>query len=423
MTRSDAAANELAAGWPLVAASFIGIAFSVSVLGAGYSLGLFVQPLEAEFGWGRGQIQLAPLVLAGSVIPMSFVVGWIADRFGPKRLIVASQFGFGLVYVALGYLTHDLTTFYVLYFAMGILSCGTLPITFTKILTQAFVAKRGFAIGLALAGTGLCAFAVPVYGTWMIEQFGWRAGYASLGALPALIALPVAAWLLPADPPRAATGGVPSAASAAQPAAAAPQYDGMEVGAALRTWRYWAMAVAFGLASAAATGVLGNVVPILVADGYERLQAAEMAASFGIAVLAGRLAVGYLVDYFWGPLVAAVFLLPAVFGMFVLAAGDWGAAWTVAAIVSVGLATGAEFDLAAYLVSRYFGRRRFASIYAGQFVLFALGGASATALFGFAFDLLGSYDDALLACGGAFVLCVVLLLALGRYPRWNDDSH
>jgi predicted MFS family arabinose efflux permease len=148
-----------------------------------------------------------------------------------------------------------------------------------------------------------------------------------------------------------------------------------------------------------------------------------MAASFGIAVLIGRLAVGFLVDYFWGPLVAAVFLLPAVFGMFVLAAGDWGAAWTIAAIVSVGLATGAEFDLAAYLVSRYFGRRRFASIYAGQFVLFALGGASATALFGFAFDLLGSYDDALLACGAAFVLCVALLLSLGRYPRWNDDSH
>ena len=75
-----AASSEFASGWPLVAASFLGIAFSVSVLGAGYSLGLFVQPLEAEFGWGRGQIQLAPLVLAGSVIPMSFVVGWIADR-------------------------------------------------------------------------------------------------------------------------------------------------------------------------------------------------------------------------------------------------------------------------------------------------------------------------------------------------------
>mgnify|MGYP000588403418 CR=1 FL=1 len=44
----------------------------------------------------------------------------------------------------------------------------------------------------------------------------------------------------------------------------------------------------------------------------ERLRAAEMAASFGIAVLIGRLAVGFLVDYFWGPLVAAVFLLPAV---------------------------------------------------------------------------------------------------------------
>jgi len=194
--------GEFANGWPLVAASFLGIAFSVSVLGAGYSLGLFVQPLEAEFGWARGQIQLAPLVLAGSVIPMSFVVGWLADRFGPKRLIVFSQLGFGIVYVALGLLTHDLATFYALYFAMGVLVAGTLPMTFTKILTNAFNAKRGFAIGLALSGTGLCAFAVPIYGALLIEQFGWRIGYVGLALLPALIAMPVAIWLLPADPPR-----------------------------------------------------------------------------------------------------------------------------------------------------------------------------------------------------------------------------
>lgn len=406
--------GEFANGWPLVAASFLGIAFSVSVLGAGYSLGLFVQPLEAEFGWARGQIQLAPLVLAGSVIPMSFVVGWLADRFGPKRLIVFSQLGFGLVYVALGLLTRDLATFYVLYFAMGVLAAGTLPMTFTKILTNAFNAKRGFAIGLALSGTGLCAFAVPIYGALLIEQFGWRIGYIGLALLPALVAMPVAIWLLPADPAR-------DSAVTASTAAPSPPMDGMEVRDAVRTWQYWAIALAFGLASAAATGVLGNLVPLLMDHGYARLEAGELAASFGIAVLLGRLAVGYLVDYFWGPFVALFFLLPAVFATYVLSDGQWGVGWTLAAIVSVGLATGAEFDLAAYLCGRYFGRRRYATIYAGQFVLFALGGASATAIFGRMHDHFGSYDIALLGSGAAFVLCAALLLSLGKYPRWKDE--
>ncbi len=414
--------GEFANGWPLVAASFLGIAFSVSVLGAGYSLGLFVQPLEAEFGWARGQIQLAPLVLAGSVIPMSFVVGWLADRFGPKRLIVFSQLGFGIVYVALGLLTRSLASFYALYFAMGVLAAGTLPMTFTKILTNAFSVKRGFAIGLALSGTGLCAFAVPIYGALLIEQFGWRIGYVGLALLPALIAMPVAIWLLPADPPRAGAAINSSTNPAAPPSSQTVPMDGMEVRDALRTWQYWAIALAFGLASAAATGVLGNLVPLLMDHGYARLEAGELAASFGIAVLLGRLAVGYLVDYFWGPFVALLFLLPAVFATYVLSDGQWGVGWTLAAIISVGLATGAEFDLAAYLCGRYFGRKRYATIYAGQFVLFALGGASATAIFGRMHDHFGSYDIALLGSGAAFVLCAALLLSLGKYPRWKDEA-
>jgi MFS family permease len=414
MRASANSGGEFASGWPLVAASFLGIAFSVSVLGAGYSLGLFVQPLEAEFGWRRGQIQLAPLVLAGSVIPMSFVVGWIADRFGAKRLIVLSQFGFGLVFVALGSMTHDLATFYALYFAMGVLGSGTLPMTFTKILTNAFTAKRGLAIGLALSGTGLCAFAVPIYGALLIEQFGWRGGFVGLALLPVLIAMPVAMWLLPADPVRAtaATGAIVPA----QP------MEGMDVMDALRTWQYWAIALAFGLASAAATGVLGNLVPLLMDHGHARLEAGELAASFGIAVLLGRLAVGYLVDYMWGPLVALFFLLPAVFATYVLSDGQWGVGWTLAAIIAVGLATGAEFDLAAYLCGRYFGRRRYATLYAGQFVLFALGGASATAIFGRMHDHFGSYELALLGSGVAFLLCAALLLSLGKYPSWPDEE-
>jgi predicted MFS family arabinose efflux permease len=76
--------------------------------------------------------------------------------------------------------------------------------TFTKILTNAFTAKRGLAIGIALSGTGLCAFAVPIYGALLIEQFGWRGGFVGLALLPALIAMPVAIWLLPADPARPA---------------------------------------------------------------------------------------------------------------------------------------------------------------------------------------------------------------------------
>jgi cyanate permease len=86
-------------------------------------------------------------------------------------------------------------------------------------------------------------------------------------------------------------------------------------------------------------------------------------------------------------------------------------------IVMLGLTSGAEFDLTAYLTSRYFGRRNFGALYGGQYAIFGVGAGFSPALFGFVHDKAGSYNPILMVSATMFVLGGAVLLLLGRYPK------
>src|SRR5215831_17845014 len=54
------------------------------------SFGVFIKPLEAEFGWTRSMLSgvaSLSLLLWGATGP---VVGYLADRWGPRRVILAA---------------------------------------------------------------------------------------------------------------------------------------------------------------------------------------------------------------------------------------------------------------------------------------------------------------------------------------------
>jgi OFA family oxalate/formate antiporter-like MFS transporter len=86
----------------------------------------------------------------------------------------------------------------------------------------------------------------------------------------------------------------------------------------------------------------------------------------------------------------------------------------------IGLATGAETDLVAYLTARYFGLRHYGRIYGVQYSVFALTSGIAPFTFGKVYDVYGSYLPMLHVAMVTFVLGETLLLSMGRYP---SDRH
>jgi MFS family permease len=409
----DEGAQELRRGWGIVFASLLGISFGIASYPL-YSLGSFFAPLQAEFGWTRQDLSTVPLILTVGVVVLSYPLGLAADRLGPARLIIASQLGLGCSFAALGVLTRGLLSYYLLNLLMAVLSVGTLATTFNKIIAANFAARRGLALGIALAGTGVGGFVAPNLATWLIGAYGWREAYIGLAVPPLLLALP-AAWVFLRTAPVEPDAGAGAHARA----------DGVGVAAALRSYRFYAMGIAFFIGSGAVTGFVANLVPLLRDKGYPAALAATVAGTFGIAVVFGRVLVGWCLDRFWGPAVALAFLLVSATGAFALAFGTYPPAPTILFAGMIGMATGAEFDMCAYFTARYFGLRNFGRIYGAQYITFALGGGLAAPAYGRVRDLTGSYDGALIAAGAVFVLAGVLLLSLGRYPAWPaaGDVH
>ena len=87
--------------------------------------------------------------------------------------------------------------------------------------------------------------------------------------------------------------------------------------------------------------------------------------------------------------------------------------------VILGLATGAETDLIAFLAGRYFGMAHYGKIYGMLYLPFGLASSVSPAVYGWVRDTTGDYDAMLYVAIGLFIGGAVLLLGLGRYPDFQ----
>jgi cyanate permease len=144
-------------------------------------------------------------------------------------------------------------------------------------------------------------------------------------------------------------------------------------------------------------------------------QTAALGSSLaGATILLGRVGTGYLLDRFFAPKVAAVFFCGAAIGIGLLWLGSTAAILFMGALF-VGLGLGAELDLIAYLISRYFGLRAFGRVYSSAFAAFALAGALGPLIMGAGFDLTGTYRGPLAFFLVATLLATALMTRLGSY--------
>jgi MFS family permease len=175
---------------------------------------------------------------------------------------------------------------------------------------------------------------------------------------------------------------------------------------------------AFFLMSASVHGCLIHLVPLLTDRGVSPQLAAMATSLFGGALLIGRVGAGYLLDRFFASTVAVTFFCGATLGLVLLWSGASGATAFFAAFC-VGLGMGAEGDIIAYLIGRYFGLRSFSEIYGYAFGAFTLGGVVGPLLMGKAFDSTGSYTIGLGIFVVASVVAAGLMTRLGPYRTWE----
>ncbi len=393
---------------PLLGAA-IGAGCGLSSIGF-YTHGAFAAAIATDTGWTRGAIQVGVsiMILAGAITAPT--MGWVIDRYGARRVALFSLPMFGITLAGLSFATESIWTYYAGWVLMSIVAAGTLPTTWTRVVIDWFDDYRGIALGLTMGGTGLAATLAPGYVTWLIGLSGWRTAYVVLGGTIMIIALPVVYALFRVRPD--------NPARAQKDSPGTDRYDGVTLMQALTGYRFWVMVVSIVLVAFGISGLITNLMPLLMDKGLVAAEAAYYAVLIGISVIVGRLLAGFLLDHVWAPLIACVFLGAPGIAALLLSYETLTPLWIGGVALIIGLAAGAELDLMAFLASRYFGLRHYGALYGGVYVAFSLGAGLAPAAFGLAYDEVGSYESILRFVTAISLVGALLMLTLGRYPKW-----
>lgn len=400
-------AEEWRSGWPLVPLTALGLTCAPITLPV-YTIGVFVGPLQREFGWGRGEIQTAILFSTGLAVIAAPLAGEMVRRFGTRRTIVSGLVGIALACLLASRMQGVLWQLYAAYALMSLLGTGAGAVPWTSLIASHFAKARGLALGLALSGTGLCAILMPQIVTWAIAVDSWRFAYLVLAGFALVVVLPACLLVLPGF------------AKGTETASEAPA-SGLTLRRALRNWRFWTLGSATACIYLTVGGIIPNLVPAMTDKGFAPAAAAAVMGVFGVSIIFGRIVVGALLDRFWAPAVAAAILVPAAMACLIFQqSADLAIHWMAAAML--GIATGMEFDVLGFLTARYFGMADFPRIYGRLYIFVAAAAGVAPLLFGHLFDLTGSYDVALTVGAALLLLGGGLMLALGRYPDLVSDE-
>ncbi len=384
------------------------------------TLGIFLKPLAAEFGWGRAQTSAATVLAMLGMAVGAILVGRLIDRVGAKRVLGASIALMASLTAMMSQLQGQVVQVAALSFAIGLVGVATTPLGYMAVLTRWFAGRLGLALGVSMVGLGVGTVVFPMLAQALITQWGWRTAYMCL-ALAALGAGGIA-WFMTfvlAGPQLAAQAPLPSYAQAAT-----FDVQGDSLRQSLRQPRYWGVVGALFMVSAAGLGAAVHTAAFLTDSTITTRTAPQCAALSGLGVVLGRLIAGALMDMHSAAHVGATSFALGGIGLAIVAS----ASPTLLPLLMLGaflagFAIGAEGDFIPFVVRHYFGMRSFGAIYGTLFGVYALGGVIGPVAFGLSYDRLGSYIPAFMAASAMCVTAALGTLFLGPYRFAIHNPH
>ena len=404
-------------GWLIVAVTF----FS-SFNGAGIRVvpTVLIHPLEADFGWSRSAITFGisiNLLLYGVAAP---VVGWILDKYGPRRVMLTSMTLLSAGLYSATYVT-ELWHFWLTWGVMvGLGAGGMSGVLSASVAHRWFNARRGLAVGILSSGSSSGQIVFIPFMLALVAYVGWRTGANVLVACTATAAALV--WLFMRDKPgdvglEPYNEGPGAEAAPAGPNPDAPKPAGRVMGIrdAVKTPTFWLLCGVFSICGGTANGLIGtHLLPHALERGFNAATVATAMGVMGGMNILGTLFSGWLTDKV-DPrkLIAAVFTLrgaalfyltfvtdvPGLFIFTVVYGLDWFA--TVPPVVAIAGQT--------------FGKQSIGRIYGWIFLAHQIGGSLMANGGGLLYDYVGEYEMAFFA--GGWMGLMAAAFALGIRPR------
>ena len=393
------AAEEFRSSYKLIAACFLGLAISGATVPF-YALGSLAAPLKQAFGWSAGEVMSCGSAMAVGTTIGVLLSGRLLDRFGDRRVIVVSMLVSASCLFAGPWLVRELWHLQLMFFLTGLTSSGSGMVAFSKAIGSRVSAIRGRALGIVLSGSGMAGFIAPLLAQAVVEAGAdWKGICQLIGVAVFAIGIPNVIW---------GVRPVVNFQSVAAPVADEGGSGG-QGRLSLLDRRFLVLSGAILIFGTFMTGLVIVTVPMLRFYGMEAARAAQIGSLFGLAMIVGRLGVGWALDRWPAGMVGALSFVAGAAGLAALTIG--GAAFAPVAVISLGLLFGAEGDVLSILIIRHFGLHEYGRIYGTIYGGFALASIASPILTGAIVTAQGYAMLNLIAAAG-FVVSAGMILSM-----------
>jgi MFS family permease len=361
-----------------------------------WGLPFYYDFMVQQFGWTRAQVTSGNALSRLVVGPIfGFFAGWVVDRFGPRRVMMAGILMAGAALVGLGW-TSSLGMFYFFYLfnALGYVCGGPLPNQ--VLLTRWFDRSRGKAMGIAYLGIGIGGATVPWLSHALVQHFGWQAALRVLGMSIVLVSFPMA--LLVKEPPRTISASVRSASAKA----------------AFKETSFYLLTLGSMCSIAAVSGTQQNLKLFLSLDRHFTQRDAAGVLSLVLAFsIAGRLIMGWLADRFSKKYVMLLTYLLVAAGIPMLFLGSTRPVLYVSAAI-FGLGLGGDYMIIPLMTAEIFGIEILGRLLGVILTAGGIAEAAAPWFIGHLRDATGSYFESCFVLMGIALLGGLAVLGLPK---------
>ena len=406
-------------GWIIVMVALVSMAFWIGIR---TSFSVFYVALLEEFSWNRGDSAGAQSLALITYTLLAPLVGWLIDRFGPRRVIVP-----GILVLVMGLVMcatiKSLTQFYIYYgvfMGSGITCIGI--ISYSAILAHWFQKKRGLASGIAVSGMGLGTFLFLPLTQFFIHAVGWRTTFLITAGLALLIVLPLNALFLK-HKPQEIDQQVDGSDSRSLPISRDAKLDGAvhnpndSFRHVIRTFSFWSLMAFPFLVVIGIYITLVHNVQFMVDQGISKMTAAWIFAMVGIISCVFRIFWGWLSDRWGREKTFTLGVLCACFGVgsLILLEATGVRMFIYSFLILFGVGWGVTAPMFMAVSADLFKGKAFGFIYGLVEAGIGFGGALGAWIAGLIFDHTSSYQWAfILAISGMVCSCFFVWMAAPR---------
>ena len=392
--------GEFRSHWRGMAAAALGLGGGMAL--HAYSLSLFAPAMLADLGWSKAQFATVGAI---SFVTLFFIplAGRLCDLIGVRLTAAIGSIALPASFIWFSLMNGDFTMYLAILVLQHILGITTSTVVYTRLIAERFEKARGLALAITVcAPPTVAALGTPLLGQ-VIDTEGWRAGYQWLAGFS--IVLGVATQLMiPRSAPREVADGQPR-----EKRSILGDYKIVSRSAA-----FWVLIGGMFFCNISQAIPAMHMKVLLLERGLTSAAATMIISGYASGIIAGRFICGISLDRFPTHIVAAFMMgMPAV-GLLILGLDINPVGAVAFAVLIMGLSQGAEGDLGAYLVARFFGIKMYSSILGLVTASIAGGTAIGSVLLSGVLHL--TDDFSLYLIGGAVVVFLgsLLFMLLGR---------